>query len=215
MIRHTQTAYSFAHFVVKRVADYLLVIPSLIFVIPASFLIALAIVLDSPGKPLFKQKRVGINGNIFEMYKFRSMYENVDQTLHIKHIDDYASGKLDISQGVKLKNDTRVTRVGNFIRKTSLDELPQLINVLNGTMTLVGPRPLPIYEVEHFNLWHNERLNVIPGMTGYWQVYGRSAVSFNDQLRYDIHYIKHMSIWLDVKLLFMTFYTVIRRNGAG
>jgi len=216
MIKHRNiTSYSYTHFFVKRLIDYLLIFCSLIITIPLALIISIAIKIDSPGPVIFKQKRVGVNGMIFDMYKFRSMFENADQSLHIQHINDYAAGNLDTDKGVKLKNDMRITRVGRFIRKTSLDELPQLINILIGTMTLIGPRPLPLYEVEHFNLWHDARLNVIPGISGYWQVYGRSAVSFNDQLRYDIHYVKHKSILLDLKLIFLTIWVIIRGKGAG
>jgi lipopolysaccharide/colanic/teichoic acid biosynthesis glycosyltransferase len=215
MVHHQDTSYSFSFFIAKRILDYFLSIMSLIVVIPLSAIIVVAIRLDSPGAAIFKQKRVGINGKLFYMYKFRSMYENSDQSLHKQHIDAFASGMLDISKGVKIKEDPRVTRVGRILRKTSLDELPQIINVLNGTMTIVGPRPLPVYEVEHFNLWHDERLNILPGITGYWQVYGRSAVSFNDQLRYDIHYVKNMSFWLDIKLIIRTFWVVFTEKGAG
>lgn len=214
MVNYKDTSYTHFHFIAKRILDYIGVTIGSIILSPFFLLVIIAIKLDSPGKVIFKQKRVGINGTIFEMYKFRSMYEDADENLHKQYIQKYATGNVDISKGAKLKNDHRITRVGKFLRRTSIDEFPQLINVFNGTMTLVGPRPLPVYEVEYFNLWQDERLNIMPGMTGYWQIYGRGAVSFEDQLRYDIHYIRKMSPWMDIKLLFLTFFFVILGKGA-
>lgn len=215
MINYNETTYKYTYFLTKRIVDYLVTIFASIFLLPLSLLIYILILIDSPGKPIYKQKRVGINGIIFDMYKFRTMYENVDEKLHKEHISAYASGDLNISNGVKIHDDPRVTRVGKFLRRTSLDEIPQFINVLNGNMSIVGPRPLPIYEVDYFKQWHSERLSVLPGITGYWQVYGRGLVSFDDQLRLDIHYIKHKSTRLDLKLLFLTMFTVLGSRGAS
>jgi len=143
------------------------------------------------------------------------MYANADQTIHQKHIEAYAAGRLNESNGVKLTNDVRITRVGKLLRRSSLDELPQIINVIKGEMSLVGPRPLPMYEVEQFDLWHNERFLMPPGITGLWQVKGRSYVSFDDQLRMDIRYIRKWSIWLDIQLIFETIPAMLSAKGAG
>lgn len=143
------------------------------------------------------------------------MYENADETLHREHIKKFVAGKIDINNTAKLTNDPRVTRIGKLLRVTSLDELPQLINVIKGEMSLVGPRPLPFYEVEEFRLWHSERFLAFPGITGLWQVHGRSQVTFDDQLRMDISYIRDWSIWLDIQLLVQTIPAVLIAKGAG
>jgi lipopolysaccharide/colanic/teichoic acid biosynthesis glycosyltransferase len=198
----------------KRVFSYVLTIPGLIIISSLLLLIALAIKLDSPGPVLFRHKRVGLDGKIFDIYKFRSMYHNADQVIHIAQIRAYAEGKLNEAEGVKLKDDPRITKVGRILRSTSLDELPQLFNVLKGDMVLVGPRPVPVYEVELYKLWHSERLSTLPGITGLWQISGRSYVSFDEQLRLDIRYIRTQSIWLDIKILLNTVPIVISRRGA-
>lgn len=214
-LRFRDTPYTLTQFILKRVMDCAGTILIMMVALPIMTIVALAIRLDSPGPIFFKQKRVGLNGTLFDMYKFRSMYHNVDEMLHRQHITAYVSGKLDVQSGVKLKDDPRITRVGKFIRRFSIDELPQLFNVLRGEMSLVGPRPLPVYEVEQFDLWHSERLKFLPGMTGLWQVTARSQVSFDDQLRLDIRYIQNYSIWLDIKILALTLPAVISRRGAG
>ncbi|MEJ5200773.1 MAG: exopolysaccharide biosynthesis polyprenyl glycosylphosphotransferase [Anaerolineales bacterium] len=214
-LRFRDTPYTLTQFILKRTMDCVGTVLGMVVILPLMGIVALAIRLDSPGPIFFKQKRVGLNGTLFDMYKFRSMYHNVDETLHRQHIAAYVSGQLDVQSGVKLKDDPRVTRVGKFIRRLSIDELPQLFNVLRGEMSLVGPRPLPIYEVEQFDLWHSERLKFLPGMTGLWQVTARSQVSFDDQLRLDIRYIQNYSIWLDIKILLLTIPAVISKRGAG
>jgi lipopolysaccharide/colanic/teichoic acid biosynthesis glycosyltransferase len=188
--------------------------------------IALLIRLDSSGSPIFVHERVGSrprfkNGRVtwemrkFRFYKFRSMAQNADQGLHQKHIQAFINGTLDTSEGtVKMTNDPRVTRIGAILRKTSLDELPQLFNVLKGTMSLVGPRPVPTYEVEAYEAWHYERLNAMPGITGFWQVKGRGIVAFDEMIKMDIEYVRTRSLWMDIKLLFMTVLAVVSCRGA-
>lgn len=210
-----ETPYSFSEYFLKRLVDYIIAVPSAVLMMPVMLFIAAAIKLDSPGPVFFKQKRVGINGKIFEVYKFRTMQFNADESLHKNHILAYTSGKLNNNEEIKLKSDPRVTRVGKFLRATSMDELPQFINVFKSEMSLVGPRPLPVYEVEQFDLWHSQRLTVFPGITGMWQIYGRSQVSFDEQLRLDIRYIQNYSIWLDIKLIVLTLPAVLSRRGAG
>jgi lipopolysaccharide/colanic/teichoic acid biosynthesis glycosyltransferase len=204
-----------ANFLLKRAMDYILTIPGVIVISPFLFLIAVAIKLDSPGPVMYTQRRVGLNGRVFDMHKFRSMHQDADTSLHEEHIKAFADGNLDLSQGVKLKDDPRRTRVGRVLRETSLDELPQVFNVLKGEMSLVGPRPVVVYEADLYDLWHSERFNVLPGMTGLWQVSGRSRVSFDEQLRLDIRYIRNQSLWLDIKILFQTLPAVLSKRGAA
>lgn len=199
----------------KRAIDLLLIFIALPILVPLMLLISILIRLDSPGTVFFIQKRAGLHCIPFNCFKFRTMYANADQTIHQKHIEAYAAGRLNESNGVKLTNDVRITRVGKLLRRSSLDELPQIINVIKGEMSLVGPRPLPMYEVEQFDLWHNERFLMPPGITGLWQVKGRSYVSFDDQLRMDIRYIRKWSIWLDIQLIFETIPAMLSAKGAG
>jgi lipopolysaccharide/colanic/teichoic acid biosynthesis glycosyltransferase len=207
--------YGLRDYIFKRTADLLIIFLCLPVLIPLFIIVAIAIKLDSRGPVFFKQKRAGIDCIPFYCYKFRTMHANADETIHKRHIKDYVSGKVDIKTDVKLLNDRRVTRVGQILRKTSMDELAQLINVVIGEMSLVGPRPLPMYEVEEFSLWHSERFLAFPGLTGYWQVNGRGRVSFDDQLRMDIRYIRDWSIWLDFKLIILTIPALITAKGAG
>jgi exopolysaccharide biosynthesis polyprenyl glycosylphosphotransferase len=203
------------NFFIKRAFDYCLTIPGLILISPLLLLIAIAIKLNSSGPVIFRQKRVGLGGRIFEAYKFRTMYKDADPSLHQEHIKAYAEGMLDETKGIKLKDDPRITRVGRFLRETSLDELPQTFNVLKGEMSLVGPRPVVVYEADLYDLWHSERFNVLPGITGLWQVTGRSTVTFDEQLRLDIRYIRNQSLLLDIQILLKTISAVLSKRGAG
>jgi len=209
------SAFAYNRSIVKALLDYVLTLPGLIVLTPLLLGVAIAIKIDSRGPILFRQKRVGVDGRIFYMYKFRSMYQDADQSIHMAQIKAYAEGKLDERDGVKLVDDPRVTRVGKFIRASSIDELPQLLNILKREMSLVGPRPVPMYEAEKYKLWHSERLRVLPGLTGLWQVSGRSFVSFDEQLRLDIRYIRNQSLWLDLKILLYTVPVVLSKRGAG
>ena len=188
--------------------------------------VALLIRLDSRGPAIFVQKRVGArprleNGRVrwetctFKFYKFRSMTHRADDALHRNHIKAFIDGTLDTSSGTfKLNNDPRITRIGAFLRRTSLDELPQLWNVIKGDMSLVGPRPVPTYEVEGYQPRHFERLHVMPGITGLWQVKGRSQVTFEDMINLDIEYVRTRSLWVDMKLLFLTVPAALWGRGA-
>lgn len=202
-------------FLVKRIFDLLLTVPGLIILSPFLIILAIIIKLDSPGPVIYKQKRIGLNGRPFMCYKFRSMNYNADESLHRKHIIDFAEGRLDETQGVKLKDDPRITRVGRFIRRNSIDELAQLFNVLKGEMSLVGPRPVIPYEADLYDLWQSERFSVLPGITGLWQVAGRSYVSFDEMLRMDIRYIRNQSLWFDILILLKTFPAILSKRGAG
>jgi lipopolysaccharide/colanic/teichoic acid biosynthesis glycosyltransferase len=185
-------------------------------------LTAIAIKMTSRGPAVFKQIRLGERGGRFSFYKFRSMYWNVDDKIHREYVSNLINGEHEkINQGegekplYKMKSDPRVTQIGRIIRKTSIDELPQFINVLKGEMSLVGPRPPLPYEVEKYKPWHLRRiLEVKPGITGLWQVDGRSKTSFDDMVRLDLRYALNWSLWLDIKILVKTVRAVIRPCGA-
>lgn len=199
----------------KRAFDLFLTIPGTIIISPLLLATTIAIRLDSRGPAIYRQKRAGLDGKIFEIYKFRSMFVNSDDSLHKKQIEAYSNGELDGNKSYKIQDDPRITRVGKFIRKTSIDELPQLFNVLKGDMSLVGPRPVPIYEADKYNLWHSERLTAPPGITGLWQVSERSSASFDNQLRLDIRYIRNQSLKLNIQILLKTIPAVLSKKGAG
>lgn len=206
----------------KRAFDLLIASIGLLLIWPLLLGIALLIKLDSRGPVLYRQKRVGQNGQPFDMLKFRSMRVDADDALHRAHVARLIQENLDPatlngnSAGtLKLKHDPRVTRVGAFIRKTSIDELPQLFNVIRGEMSLVGPRPALPYEVELYQDWHKRRFETIPGITGWWQVKGRNRVSFDEAVRLDIFYIEHQSLWFDLWILLQTPVAVFSGKGAG
>ncbi|NOZ61332.1 MAG: sugar transferase [Calditrichaeota bacterium] len=206
---------------IKRVFDFLAALLLLIILAPVFATIALVIKLTSEGPVIFTQKRVGFNGKLFKFYKFRTMYNNNDEHIHKKYIQNLISGKYDsINNGsnddplFKLKNDPRITAIGRFLRKTSLDELPQLWNVLKGEMSLIGPRPPIPYEVEAYEPWHLRRVQEVkPGITGLWQVSGRNKLTFDDQVRLDIKYVKSWSFFLDLKILLKTIPVLIFFTG--
>ena len=208
--------------VMKRMMDILGSILALVIFSPVFLLIAIAIKATSQGPVFFRQRRVGQNGNLFVFLKFRSMYVNNDAAVHKEYVQRLIAGKADKQpsdgdgQAVyKLTRDSRITRVGSFLRKTSLDELPQFINVLKGEMSLVGPRPPVPYEVEAYDIWHRRRLlEARPGITGLWQVSGRSRVTFDDMVRLDLHYARTWSPWMDIKILLRTPAAVVLGEGA-
>jgi lipopolysaccharide/colanic/teichoic acid biosynthesis glycosyltransferase len=183
-------------------------------------LIAIAIKLDSPGPVLFRQERVGQYGRLFTVLKFRSMYTQNDHSVHkdfvMKLIRNEAQPADGDGAGVyKLTNDRRITPIGKWLRRLSLDELPQIINVLMGDMSLVGPRPAIPYELAAYQTWHRRRiLEAKPGITGLWQVTSRSTVKFDEMVRLDLRYATSWSLWLDLKILLMTPAAVIKGSGA-
>ncbi len=195
--------------VLKLALDYCLTIPGLLAILPLLALLALAIKLDSPGPVIYRRRVMGLNGKQFDAFKFRTMHVNGDRIL-----DQHPELKAELARTHKLKNDPRVTRVGVFLRKFSLDELPQLLNVLAGEMSLVGPRMIAPQEMAQYNQWGLNLLTVRPGLTGLWQVSGRSDVSYEDRVRLDMYYIRNWTIWLDLQILFQTFPAVIRSRGA-
>jgi len=206
----------------KRAVDILGAVVGLILFSPIMLVTSLAVKLTSPGPVIFTQNRFGKKGARFPFCKFRSMYWNVDHQIHREYVTSLIKGEHEkINQGdeeeplYKMKFDPRVTRIGRIIRKTSIDELPQFFNVLKGEMSLVGPRPPIPYEVEKYEPWHLRRiLEVKPGITGLWQIDGRSKTSFDDMVRLDLRYVQKWSLWLDIKILLKTIRAVLRPTGA-
>lgn len=194
---------------VKRLMDLVIVVLALPFWLPLIGLIALIIRVTSPGAPaIFVQYRTGKGGQRFRMFKFRSMVPNAEELkAKYAHLNELQWPDF------KITNDPRITPIGKILRKTSLDEIPQLFNVLRGEMSLVGPRPTS-FGADTYKLWHTERLDVVPGMTGLWQIIGRASMEFDDRLRLDIAYIERRSIWLDINILFQTVFAVFKQRGA-
>lgn len=180
----------------KKIIDFSLSAVALVILSPLLLIVAILIKLESNGPVIFSQKRVGLNGKEFKMYKFRSMVVNAEELKEKLAKQNEMSGPM-----FKMKDDPRVTKIGKFIRKTSIDELPQLINILKGDMSLVGPRPSLPKEVAEFEPWMLERLNVKPGLTCYWQVSGRNNIDFIEWMKLDLKYVKDRSFLLDLKLI--------------
>lgn len=195
--------------VFKLLLDYALILPGLFVVVPLMLLIALVIRLDSPGPAIYRRRVMGLNGRQFDAYKFRTMHLNGDEIL-AQHPDLQS----ELSENHKLKQDPRITRVGHFLRKASLDELPQLVNVLKREMSLVGPRMISPSEMEKYNDWALNLLTVLPGITGLWQVSGRSDISYDERVRLDMYYIRNWTIWLDIQLLLQTIPAILKGRGA-
>ncbi len=194
---------------VKFATDLLITIPAMILLLPVMLIIGIAIKLDSPGQILHRRRVMGVNKRQFDALKFRTMYENGDEI-----IDKYPGLKADLARNHKLKDDPRVTRVGRFLRKWSLDELPQMINVIRRDMSVVGPRMICPEEMDNYSQWNINLLTVKPGITGLWQVSGRSDVTYEERVRLDMHYIRNWSIWLDAQILIRTIPAVLRARGA-
>ena len=202
--------------VVKRVFDIVAAAVALVLLSPLWVLMAVLIKLDSKGPVLYRQERVGMDGRVFLFLKFRTMRTGADDRIHREFQRQYIEGRPETNLGdsvrpvYKLHDDPRVTRTGRWLRRTSLDELPQLLNVLRGDMSLVGPRPPIPYEVEAYALWHRKRLDMKPGMTGLWQVSGRNRLSFDEMVRLDLFYIENWSLWLDLKIMLRTLPVLLR-----
>ena len=222
-----------AYYIAKRIIDFALALILLVLLSPLMLLTAIAILIYSPGPIYFKQERVGAirqshGGHFywkrvtFPCYKFRTMKMDADPSIHqayIKALIENDEAQMTALQGAptqprKLVNDSRITRPGKFLRKTSLDELPQLLNVIIGDMSLVGPRPAIPYEVEMYKSWQFRRLEAQPGITGLQQVTARSTTDFDQQVRLDIEYVDNQSLWLDMKIIFRTPLVVISTTGA-
>ncbi len=226
-----------AYFFCKRILDLSIILLALPFLLPIIGLIMIAIMIDSPGSAFYTQERIkGVrrrrNGKVvwkqesFTMYKFRTMQTGASTDLHQEFVAAYIAGdeeamanirqaEADNESKYKLVADPRVTRIGNILRKTSLDELPQLWNVLNGDMSLVGPRPALPYEAELYEPWHYQRLATMQGLTGAWQTEGRSNLTFDEMVQLDLDYIRNQSLLLDIKILLKTIPAVLQSRGAG
>lgn len=218
------------NFFCKRSIDLVITCFALLVLSPIGLFIALLIKLDSPGPVFFTQERVGAKRHLrdgkeiweihnFRIVKFRSMFHNVSSAIHEAQVKAFIEGQVEqTDQGeksVKVVNDPRITRVGHWLRKTSVDELPQLLNVLRGEMSLVGPRPVPTYEVALYQDAHYERLMALPGITGLWQVVGRGQVTFEEMMRLDLLYVQQQSIWMDLRILALTIPAVLHGEGAN
>jgi exopolysaccharide biosynthesis polyprenyl glycosylphosphotransferase len=200
----------------KRTSDIAMSLAAIVLLSPVWLAAALAIKFGSRGAIVFRQERVGMDGRIFLCYKFRTMDIGADEALHREAYLKNIGGIHESDDAVfgKVQDDPRITKVGRWLRRSSLDELPQLLNVLKGDMSIVGPRPPIPYEVEEYEMRHRRRLDMKPGMTGLWQVSGRSRLSFKEMVRIDLYYIENWSLWLDLKILLLTLPAVLRGDGA-
>ena len=193
----------------KAMLDYLITIPGLLLISPFFIFLIIAIKLDSPGPAIYRRRVMGVNGEQFDAFKFRTMHVNGDEIL-ARHPEL----KAELEQNHKLKDDPRITKIGRFLRKTSLDELPQLLNVLKRDMSLVGPRIIAPDEMKKYSKWDINLLTVHPGITGLWQVSGRSDLTYKERVNLDMYYIRNWSIWLDLQILFQTIPVVFKGTGA-
>ena len=197
----------------KRLIDILVSFIALILLSPIFLIVSIMIKLDSKGPVFFLQKRIGLNGKMFKLYKFRTMKLNADKELRAILAND-EEARREYEENKKLENDPRITKVGNLIRKLSIDELPQLINILKGEMTLIGPRPYLYREKKDMGSYYKKIITVKPGLTGLWQVSGRSNVTFYARLKLDEEYIDNISIKNDIKIFFKTFIIIFKKEGA-
>ena len=201
---------AYIYFILKRFIDILGALIGIIILSPIILITTIAIRLNSKGSVIFAQERVGLNEKMFKMYKFRSMVNNAEELKEDLMTDNEMTGPM-----FKIKEDPRVTSVGRFIRKTSIDELPQLFNILKGDMSLVGPRPNLPREVKIFSLYHRQKLLAKPGLTCYWQVMGRSTIGFEEWMELDIKYIRERNTWIDIKLILKTFFVLFGDKNAA
>ena len=220
MVTLFRSPLSSAARVTKRGSDLIIASLAILIFSPLWLLVALLVKLDSRGPVFYRQERVGMDGRVFLFYKFRTMRAGTDDTEHREFQRKYIMGQAESNLGdeerpaYKLRADARVTHWGRVLRKTSLDELPQLLNVLRGDMSIVGPRPPIPYEVESYELWHRKRLDMKPGVTGLWQVSGRNRLSFDEMVRMDLYYIENWSLLLDLKIILRTLPVMWRGEDA-
>lgn len=198
------------YYMIKRLMDVVGSIIGIILLMPIMIITAIAIKYESKGPIMFSQERVGINGKVFKMYKFRSMVTDAEALLYKLKNKNEMSGPM-----FKIADDPRITKVGKMIRRTSIDELPQLFNILKGDMSLVGPRPNLSREVEKFSEYHKLKLLGKPGLTCYWQVMGRNQIDFDEWMELDIKYLQERNLWIDLKLIFKTFFLLFGDENAS
>ena len=219
MIRLFREPLSNGARILKRTFDLIFAALAILVLLPLWLLIALLIKLDSKGPVFYTQERVGMDGRLFLLYKFRTMQANADAELHREYQRAFIAGRAEANLGnetkptYKLLADPRITRIGKLLRRTSLDEVPQLLNVMSGDMSLVGPRPPIPYEVEAYELWHRKRLDMKPGLTGLWQVSGRNRLPFEEMVRLDLFYIENWSLLLDLKIILRTGFVMLAGEG--
>ena len=196
--------------VLKRIADIIGGIIGLILLSPVFLILAICIKIDSKGPVIFAHKRIGKKGKEFNMYKFRSMYENAEEMIENFNEEQ----KREWQENFKLENDPRITKVGKFLRKTSLDELPQIVNIIKGDLSIIGPRPVIGEELEKYGKNKEKFLSITPGLTGYWQANGRSNTTYEERMQMELYYIDNQSLRLDIKVFFKTIVSVIKKEGA-
>lgn len=194
----------------KRFLDMVIAIIGIVVLSPVMLIVAILVRVDSPGKVVFAHERIGKNSKKIKIYKFRSMYENSEEIFRNFTEDQ----KKEYYENFKLDNDPRITKVGKVIRKTSLDELPQLINVIRGDMSIVGPRPIVEAEISKYGVYFEKFTSVTPGVTGYWQANGRSETTYDERVKMDMYYIDNRSLLLDTKIIIQTIISVIKKEGA-
>lgn len=199
----------------KRIIDIIGSIIGILILIPTALIIYLArkVLKEDKGPLFYEQLRYGKNGKVFRLYKFRSMCIGADKKLK-EYLENNDEAREEFEKTHKLQNDPRITKIGNFLRKSSLDELPQMINILKGDMSFVGPRPVVEKEVEEYGTNKDKFLSVRPGLTGYWQVNGRSNTTYEERMKMELYYVGNCSLWLDIKIFFKTFITVFKKEGA-
>jgi exopolysaccharide biosynthesis polyprenyl glycosylphosphotransferase len=219
MIRLFREPLSSSSRLIKRTFDLVVATLAIVLLLPLWLLIALLIKLDSKGSIFYTQERVGMDGRLFLLYKFRTMKADADPEIHKEYQRAFIAGQAEANLGddqkptYKLLVDPRITRVGKWLRKSSLDEVPQLLNVIMSEMSIVGPRPPIPYEVEAYELWHRKRLDMKPGLTGLWQVSGRNRLSFEEMVRLDVFYIENWSVLLDLKIILRTVFVMLGGEG--
>ena len=197
-------------YLIKRTIDILGALIGLVLLSPIFLIVAIAIKLDSKGPIIFGHNRKGLHGKDIKVYKFRTMYENSQEIFN----NFTKEQKEEFYKNFKLENDPRVTKIGDFLRRTSIDELPQLINILNGSMSIVGPRPIVQKEIDLYGDYANKLFSVVPGLTGYWQANGRSDTTYEERIKMDMYYIDNRGFWLDFKIIIKTFGSVLKGEGA-
>ena len=198
------------YLIVKITIDILGALIGLVLLSPIFLIVAIAIKLDSKGPIIFGHTRKGLHGKDIKVYKFRTMYENSQEIFN----NFTKEQKEEFYKNFKLENDPRVTKIGDFLRRTSIDELPQLINILNGSMSIVGPRPIVQKEIDLYGDYANKLFSVVPGLTGYWQANGRSDTKYEERIKMDMYYIDNRGFWLDFKIIIKTFGSVLKGEGA-
>ena len=198
------------YFIIKRITDVIGALCGILLLSPVMIVVAIWIKLDSKGPVFFGHKRLGMKGEFIKVYKFRTMLPNAEELL--KKLTP--KQKIEFEESFKLENDPRITKLGQFLRKSSLDELPQLLNILKGNMSIVGPRPIVEREIENYGIYGDKLLSVKPGLTGNWQASGRSDTTYDERVQLDMEYIDYRSVWVDLKIIFKTFGAVVRKQGA-